>query len=158
MIYIDKNDTLGGIKDHYTSDYEDHNEWCQYCVHYCEHCNNPYRWCSKGSLTGSVVNFCGHCDKFSNNGKINPLKQWLLEKSGFEFKNKVVEEIPEEKKRCFYCKRFFCTEYHYPRHRMVCSGILPKWDWLYFLMREVKATDCCKKFVMNKIFKEKKER
>lgn len=52
----------------------------------------------------------------------------------------------ESKKICFYCERFFCTEYHHPRHRMVCSGILPRWDFLYFLMREVKATDTCKRF------------
>ena len=56
---------------------------------------------------------------------------------------------------CFYCKHFFCTEYHYPRHRMVCSGILPKWDFLYFLMREVKATDTCKKFILHDMFKKR---
>ena len=66
--------------------------------------------------------------------------------------------MSENKKICFYCKNFFCTEYHHPRHRLVCSGILPQWDWLYFLMREVKATDTCKKFMINKIFENQKKR
>ena len=64
----------------------------------------------------------------------------------------------ENHRVCFFCKRFFCTDYHYPRHRLVCSGGLPQWDWLYFLMREVKATDTCKKFAINKIFEKQKKR
>ena len=59
----------------------------------------------------------------------------------------------EEKQQiCFYCKHFFCTKYHHPRTRMVCSGILPQWEWLYFLMRNVSATDTCKKFTLHKIY------
>lgn len=54
---------------------------------------------------------------------------------------------------CFMCKRFFCTDYHYPRHRIVCSGILPQWDWLYFLMREIKPSGTCKKFELHEVFK-----
>ena len=54
----------------------------------------------------------------------------------------------ENKKTCFYCKRFFCTDY-----RIVCSGILPQWDWLYFLMREIKPSGTCKKFELHEVFK-----
>ena len=61
----------------------------------------------------------------------------------------------EKEKICFRCKRFFCTGYHHPRNRMVCSGILPQWEWLYWLMREVKATDTCKKFALHDIFKQR---
>ncbi len=59
----------------------------------------------------------------------------------------------EYRKMCFYCKRFFCAGYHYPHSRLVCSGVLPQWDFLWFLMREVKATDTCKKFVLHNAFK-----
>ena len=69
--------------------------------------------------------------------------------------NKYNKDEFTEQKICFYCKRFFCTGYHYPRHRMVCSRILPQWDFLYFLMREVKATDTCKKFILHNVFKQK---
>jgi len=66
--------------------------------------------------------------------------------------------MSENKKTCFYCKQFFCTNYHHPRHRTVCSGVLPQWDWLYFLMREVKPTDTCEKFVLNPIYDKQKQR
>ncbi|MBO4672181.1 MAG: hypothetical protein J5608_00825 [Alphaproteobacteria bacterium] len=59
---------------------------------------------------------------------------------------------------CFYCKRFFCTGYIHPRCRMVCSGILPQWEWLYFLMRNVRATDTCKKFTMHKLYQERENK
>ncbi len=59
---------------------------------------------------------------------------------------------------CFFCKRFFCTGYIHPRNRMLCSGVLPQWDWLCLFMREVKATDTCKKFMINKIFEKQKKR
>ena len=61
----------------------------------------------------------------------------------------------EEHRICCYCKRFFCTEYHHPRNRMVCSGILPQWDCLHRLMRDVKAMDTCKKFEMHQAYKDK---
>ena len=69
-----------------------------------------------------------------------------------------VRKALKDHRVCFFCKRFFCTKYHYPRHRLVCSGIWPQWDWLYFLMREVKSTDTCKKFVINKIFEKQRRR
>lgn len=65
------------------------------------------------------------------------------------------EQAKQERKTCFYCERFFCTEYHDPACRMVCSGILPQWEWLYWLMRNVKATDTCNKFVLHKIFQKR---
>ena len=58
----------------------------------------------------------------------------------------------EKHQICFYCKHFFCTKYHHPSNRMVCSGILLQWEWLYFLMRNVSATDTCKKFTLHKIY------
>ena len=65
------------------------------------------------------------------------------------------EQAKQNQQICFYCKRFFCTEYHHPGCRIVCSGVLPQWEWLYWLMRNVRATDTCKKFELHKIFKEK---
>ena len=65
------------------------------------------------------------------------------------------EQAKQNRQICFYCKRFFCTEYHHPGCRIVCSGVLPQWEWLYRLMRNVRATDTCKKFELHKIFKEK---
>ena len=56
---------------------------------------------------------------------------------------------------CAYCKHFFCTKYHYPRNRMVCTHGLPHWDFLYRLMRDVAAIYTCKKFEMHKLYKEK---
>ena len=56
-------------------------------------------------------------------------------------------------KMCFFCKRFYCTAYHHPRNRMVCSGVLPQWEWLYRLMREISATDTCQKFEMHELYK-----
>lgn len=64
------------------------------------------------------------------------------------------EQAKQDHKICFYCKRFFCTEYHHPSCRVVCSGVLPQWEFLYFLMRNVKSTDTCKKFETNKIYKQ----
>jgi len=89
MFYEDKKRTVNGKRNNYTSHYEDYNEWCQYCVHYCEQCNNPYWLCSESFLCIANVSYCGHCDKFSNNKKINSLKYWLLKMNGFKFKNKV---------------------------------------------------------------------
>ena len=37
----------------------------------------------------------------------------------------------------------------------MCSGVLPQWEWLYWLMRNVRATDTCKKFDTHKIYQEK---
>ena len=63
-------------------------------------------------------------------------------------------KIAENKKVCFYCKRFFCTKYHRSRNRMVCSGILPRWEFLWFLMKNVRQNDTCKKFVIDEIWKD----
>ena len=59
----------------------------------------------------------------------------------------------EKQQICFYCKHFFCTKYHHPSNRMVCSGILPQWEFLYRLMREVWAVDTCKNFKMHEAYK-----
>lgn len=61
-------------------------------------------------------------------------------------------QAKEKQQICFYCKRFFCAGYHHPHTRIVCSGCLPQWEWLYFLMRNVSATDTCKKFTLHKIY------
>ncbi len=65
--------------------------------------------------------------------------------------------MSEDMKKCFYCKRLFCTTYHHPRTRMVCSGILPQWEWLWFLMKNVKATDTCNRFKLHNIYKQKEK-
>lgn len=65
--------------------------------------------------------------------------------------------MSEDMKKCFYCERFFCTKYHHPRNRIVCSGILPQWEWLWFLMRNVKATDTCDRFRLCNIYKQKEK-
>lgn len=75
------------------------------------------------------------------------LKEWTIIKND--------ENAKHEKTVCFYCKRFFCTGYIHPRCRMLCSGILPQWEFLYFLMRNVRATDTCKKFMIHEAFKQK---
>ena len=58
-----------------------------------------------------------------------------------------------EHRACAYCKHFFCTKYHYPRNRMVCTHGLPHWDFLYRLMRDVAAIYTCKKFEMHELYK-----
>jgi len=63
------------------------------------------------------------------------------------------EQARNEHKICCYCKRFYCTKYHKPRNRMVCSGVLPQWDFLYRLMRDVCPTDTCQKFDFHKLHK-----
>ena len=60
----------------------------------------------------------------------------------------------QKQNTCFYCKRFFCTGYISPRNRALCSGVLPQWEWLYFLMKEVRATGTCKRFVLHERYKQ----
>ncbi len=62
----------------------------------------------------------------------------------------------ENTNNCFYCARFFCTGYIHPRNRTLCSGILPKWELLYWLMREVKPTSTCKRFTMNPVYEKER--
>ncbi len=62
----------------------------------------------------------------------------------------------EEQKICFYCKHFFCTGYIHPGCRILCSGVLPQWELLYFLMRNVSATDTCKKFKLHDVYKKQR--
>ncbi len=64
------------------------------------------------------------------------------------------ERAQQKQQICFYCDRFFCSAYHNPRNRMVCSGILPKWEFLYRLMRDVRATDTCQKFKLSDVYKQ----
>lgn len=70
---------------------------------------------------------------------------------------KIIKNTDAYKKQqsCFFCKRFFCAGYHHPHTRIVCSGCLPQWEWLYFLMRNVSATDTCKKFKLHKVYKQR---
>ena len=68
------------------------------------------------------------------------------------------EQAEQEQRICFCCERFFCTGYIHPRCRMLCSGILPKWEVLYFLMRNVSANNTCKKFKQDKVFAEKQNK
>ena len=89
MIAIDKTHTLAVKKDGYVSDYPDHREWCKYCVHFGTQCGNPYWLCSESFPDIVNVSFCGHCDKFSSDKKINLLKYWVLKMEGFQFRNKV---------------------------------------------------------------------
>ena len=65
------------------------------------------------------------------------------------------KKAEQEHRTCAYCQKLMCTSYYYPRNRIVCSGILPQWEFLWFLMREVKVTDTCKNFVRNKVLDEK---
>ena len=60
----------------------------------------------------------------------------------------------QEHKMCFYCDCCFCVGYHHPHSRMVCSGILPKWYWLWFLMREISANYTCEKFRLHQVVKQ----
>ena len=64
------------------------------------------------------------------------------------------EKQQSEQRICFYCERFYGTDYHYPRNRLVCSGVLPQWEFLWFLMREVKPTNTCNKFVLAKMWQD----
>lgn len=80
-------------------------------------------------------------------------KRQIMQNKGAIIKND--ETAKQGQKICFYCARFFCAGYHQPHTRIVCSGILPQWDFLYFLMRNVKATDSCKKFKLHEVFKSK---
>ena len=74
----------------YTADWDNPEQWCKKCVHFGHKKNDVYHLCCENYFELSVVSFCGHCDKFSDSKKINPIKQWLLSKTeGFKFKNKV---------------------------------------------------------------------
>jgi len=74
--------------DNYVMDYDDHKQWCQRCVFYGSFKNYNYNLCCENFAEISIVSFCGHCKKFSDTKKINPLKRWFLTMEGFEFKNK----------------------------------------------------------------------
>lgn len=74
----------------YVTDFDDHKQWCKHCVYFGHFKNDVYNLCCNNYLEISVVSFCGHCDKFSDTKKINPIKRWLLANvDGFVFKNKV---------------------------------------------------------------------
>ena len=88
MFTIDKEYSLFS-KNNYVSEYKDYREWCKHCVHFGSIEGNRYWLCSQDCIEITNVSFCGHCDKFSSNKKINFLKRWLLRTKGFQFKNKV---------------------------------------------------------------------
>ena len=74
----------------YVADFGDHKQWCQECVCFGHTRAQPYHLCCENYWEISIVSFCGHCDKFSKDKKINPIKRWLLANiEGFVFKNKV---------------------------------------------------------------------
>ncbi|MBR5354883.1 MAG: hypothetical protein IK122_02045 [Alphaproteobacteria bacterium] len=74
----------------YTSDYDNHKEWCQNCICFGSVPTDKHWLCSESLLEGfPEVAYCGHCDKFSSDKKINLLKYWLLKMEGFQFRNKV---------------------------------------------------------------------
>ena len=70
-------------------------------------------------------------------------------KNNWEIKNSTQTQQSEQK-ICFFCKRYYGSDYHSPHIRLLCSGVLPQWDFLRFLMREVKPTDTCCKFARDK--------
>lgn len=51
-----------------------------------------------------------------------------------------------EHRMCFYCQKIFAAGYHAPHSRLVCSGILPQKEWLWFLMRAISANNVCDGF------------
>ena len=73
----------------FVTDFYDPKQWCQNCVYYGEKKNCRYNLCCENYWEISIVSFCGHCDKFSTDKKINPLKLWLLKLDGIQLKNKV---------------------------------------------------------------------
>lgn len=62
------------------------------------------------------------------------------------------KQARDEHRVCFFCKRFYCM-YHKPHSHTLCSGILPQWDILRGLMRDVMANDTCEKFEMHELYK-----
>ena len=88
MFYNKKYTNFGKI-DNYVEDYENYDQWCQYCVYFGDSRKNPYWLCAKHYPEISMVSNCGHCDRFSNTEKINLLKLCLLKMNGFQLKNKV---------------------------------------------------------------------
>lgn len=74
----------------YTSDYDNHKEWCQNCICFGSVPTDKHWLCSESLLEGfPEVAYCGHCDKFSNgNKKMSFQKYWWLKFWGFQFKNK----------------------------------------------------------------------
>jgi len=89
MFYKEKKFTSSAKTDNYVSDYDDHKQWCKHCVYFGTARSSVYWLCAKHYPEFSYVSFCGHCDKFSKDKKINLLKQWLLKIEGFQFRNKV---------------------------------------------------------------------
>lgn len=74
----------------YNLDCDNPKQWCLKCVYFGHKKNDLYNLCCENYFELSEVSFCGHCNKFSDSKKINPIKHWLLSKiEGFEFKNKV---------------------------------------------------------------------
>lgn len=73
----------------YTSDYDNHKEWCQNCIYYGSVQANKHWLCSESLLEGfTEVTYCGHCDKFTTDKKMSLPKYWWLNFCGFRFKNK----------------------------------------------------------------------
>ena len=73
----------------YVWDFNDSKQWCQRCVYYGEKENLRNHLCCEDYFVISIVAYSGHCDKFSTDKKINPLKLWLLKLDGIRLKNKV---------------------------------------------------------------------
>ena len=61
---------------------------CRNCVYYGTIDGEPYWLCANRWPVITSVSYCGHCDEFSNNKKINLLKYWMAKMQGFKFKNK----------------------------------------------------------------------
>lgn len=90
MYIIDKKYSLiDAIKDdNYIDDFQNQDEWCKKCVYYGTVNYDKHWLCSKHFPELQIISFCGHCDKFSKDKKINLLKYGLLKLCGFKFENK----------------------------------------------------------------------
>ena len=88
MLIVDKKEAVLPTRN-YVSDCKNDEEWCKHCIYFGSLENAPYWLCAKNYLEITRVNYCGHCDRFSTNKKINLVKYWFLKNGGFHFQNKV---------------------------------------------------------------------
>ena len=87
-----KNNTIH--HNNYVCDMKDNGPHCVECIFVGENDHlSPRRLCAETMTdVAELENGFGHCDKFKSCFKwynqINPIKKWMLEKTGFVFKNR----------------------------------------------------------------------
>lgn len=93
IVYTHKTKTSDNYTDDIHRDTSKEKGWCHACIFTGENETlSKHRLCAETMSEIAEVNGNGYCDKCKPAwcwyNQINPIKKWLLEKTGFRFKNR----------------------------------------------------------------------